>query len=25
MGWYLLRLHPQLRSGLARIPMGEEE
>ncbi|MBE0592481.1 MAG: hypothetical protein IH616_08785 [Gemmatimonadales bacterium] len=25
MGWYLLRLHPLLRSGLAHIPLGEEE
>jgi hypothetical protein len=25
MGWYLLRVHPLLRSGLDRLPLGEEE
>lgn len=25
MGWYLLRLHPLLRSGLANIPIGDEQ
>ena len=25
MGWYLLRLHPSLRSGLSEVPLGEEE
>ncbi len=25
MGWYLLRLHPLLRSGLSQLPLGDEE